>query len=215
MPPKFRFTREEMIQAALDLVREGGIGAVTARRLGEKLGCSVKPVFGLFQNMEEVAQEVLKAAERLYQSYLEKEMAGTQYPPYKASGMAYIRFAKEERELFRLLFMRDRSGERVEEDREKIRELLTLIRKNTGLSEEEAYLFHLEMWIYVHGIATMLVTSYLEWDMEFVSRVLTDGYEGLKYRYMTGGEPHVPQNAGRLESGAEPDGTGRDGNGCD
>lgn len=188
MPPKFRFTREEIIQAALDLTREGGPAAVTARRLAERLGSSAKPVFGLFRNMEEVEQEVLRAANRLYQSYIQEEMAGTKYPPYKASGMAYIRFAREERELFKLLFMRDRSKEKQEKDTSEIEGLLALIRKNTGLSEEEAYLFHMEMWVYVHGIATMIATSYLEWDIEFVSRVLTDGYEGLKCRYGKTGE---------------------------
>ena len=110
-------------------------------------------------------------------------MAEGKYPPYKASGMAYIRFAKEEKELFKLLFMRDRSGERVGENKEEIRPLLKLIRQNLGLSEEDAYFFHLEMWIYVHGIATMLATSYLELDEEFISRVMTDGYEGMKARY--------------------------------
>ena len=110
-------------------------------------------------------------------------MAEGKYPPYKASGMAYIRFAKEEKELFKLLFMRDRSGERVGENKEEIRPLLKLIRQNLGLSEEDAYFFHLEMWIYVHGIATMLATSYLELDEEFISRVITDGYEGMKARY--------------------------------
>ncbi len=188
MPPKFRFTREEIIQAALDLTREGGTAAVTARGLGERLGSSAKPIFGLFRNMEEVEQEVLRAANLLYQSYIQEEMAGAKYPPYKASGMAYIRFAREERELFKLLFMRDRSKEKQEKDTSEIEELLALIRKNTGLSEEEAYLFHMEMWVYVHGIATMIATSYLEWDIEFVSRVLTDGYEGLKCRYGKIGE---------------------------
>lgn len=53
-------------------------------------------------------------------------------------------------------------------------------------SEDEAYLFHLEMWLYVHGIATMIATSYLDWDDEFISRVLTDAYMGLKYRYTEG-----------------------------
>ena len=108
-------------------------------------------------------------------------MAEGKYPPYKASGMAYIRFAKEEKELFKLLFMRDRSGERVGENKEEIRPLLEIIRQNLGLSD--AYFFHLEMWIYVHGIATMLATSYLELDEEFISRVMTDGYEGMKARY--------------------------------
>ncbi len=124
-----------------------------------------------------------QAANELYQSYLQKDMAEGKYPPYKASGMAYIRFAKEEKELFKLLFMRDRSGERVGENKEEIRPLLKLIRQNLGLSEEDAYFFHLEMWIYVHGIATMLATSYLELDEEFISRVMTDGYEGMKARY--------------------------------
>ena len=192
MPPKFRYTREEMIAAALELVRQGGKDALTARALGAKLGCSAKPIFGLFRNMEELEGEVIAAADAYYQKYLVQKMQEGQYPPYKASGMAYIRFAKEERELFRLLFMRDRSGETIGENLEEIRPLLDLIRKNTGLSEREAYLFHLEMWIYVHGIATMLATSYLEWDAEFISNTLTDSYQGLRHRFCV--ERKAPEN---------------------
>lgn len=187
MPPKFKFTREEIIHAALDLVRRGGIDALTARSLAAELGASPKPIFGLFQNMEEVQGEVLKAAYDLYQSRIAQAMAEQVYPPYKASGMAYIAFAREERELFKLLFMRDRTGEQIGENREEIRPILDIIMKNLNLSEDEAYLFHLELWIYVHGIATMIATSYLNWDLEFISKAVTDAYEGMKYRY-TGGK---------------------------
>lgn len=183
MPPKFKFTREEITSAALDITREHGSSGLTARTLAARLNCSVKPIFGLFRNMEEVQREVLTAANTMYQEYLRERILRGSYPAYKASGMAYICFAKEERELFKLLFMRDRSHEKIEENREEIRPLLEMIRKNTGLSEEDAYLFHLEMWLYVHGIATMLATSYLDWDTDFISRVLTDAYTGLKYRY--------------------------------
>lgn len=186
MPRKFRFTREEILSAALDLAREKGIGAVTARGIGEKLGSSSKPVFSLFENMEDVLGAVMEAADELYQSYLKEDMASGKYPPYKASGMAYIRFAKEEKELFKLLFMRDRSRENIE-NKEENKPLIELIQQNLGISEEEANLFHLEMWIYVHGMATMLATSYLELDEAFISKVLTDGYEGMKARY-TGGK---------------------------
>jgi spore coat protein CotH len=79
--------------------------------------------------------------------------------------------------------MRDRSNEKVEEKPEDVKPLIKLIQKNTGISEEEAYLFHLEMWVYVHGIATMVATDYFEWNVELISRVLTDGYKGLEYRY--------------------------------
>lgn len=184
MPRKFMFTRDEIIAKALNLVRNRGISALTARALGTELGSSSRPVFGLFKNMEEVQQEVLKAANNLYQSYLKEDMEKGTYPPYKASGMAYIRFAKEEKELFKLLFMRDRSHENKEENREEIKPLLELIQQILGIDEEDAYLFHIEMWIYVHGIATMLATSYLEWDEMFISKVITDGFEGMKTRYI-------------------------------
>lgn len=184
MPRKFMFTKEEIISAALKLTRRGGMAALTARALGAELGTSSRPVFSLFKNMEEVQTEVIKAAHYLYQSYLQEDMASGKYPPYKASGMAYIRFSREERELFKLLFMRDRSRESKEENKEEIRPLLEIIKRQLGLNEEDAYCFHLEMWIYVHGIATMLATSYLEWDEEFISRVVTDGYEGMKARYL-------------------------------
>lgn len=183
MPPKFKFKREEIISAALDITRENGLSAVTARALAAKLGCSVKPIFGLFQNMEEVHQEVISAANRLYQSCLKDEMQKGKYPDYKASGMAYIRFAKEEKELFKLLFMRDRSKEKIEENREEVRPLIELIKQNSSLSEEDAFLFHIEMWVFVHGFATMSATSYLNWDEETISNMLTDIYMGLMSRY--------------------------------
>ncbi len=188
MPPKAKFTRADMITAAVDIVRAGGVDALTARALADGLGSSVKPIFGLFKNMEEVQSEVLHAAEERYQSYLDADMAGGAYPPYKASGMAYIRFAGEEKELFKLLFMRDRRGETVGEDREAIRTLLDLLMSALELSEDDAYLFHLEMWLFVHGIATMIATSYLHWDPDFCSKALSDAYQGLKHRFTEGGE---------------------------
>ena len=183
MPPKCRFTREEIIQAALDLTAEKGVGALTARGLAQRLGSSAKPIFGLFANMEEVQQEVVKAANLRYQEYLRQDMSAGRYPPYKASGMAYIRFAREQKELFKLLFMRDRTHEEKAAG-DELEALLGLIQKNMGLSRDDAYRFHLEMWIYVHGIATMIATAYLEWAMDFISAALTDAYQGLRLRFL-------------------------------
>lgn len=185
MPPKFKFTREQIVAAALEVTRKNGITGLTARGLAAELGSSAKPIFGLFQNMEEVQREVVSAANTLYQSYIKKGMADSKFPPYKASGIAYIQFAKEEKELFKLLFMRDRTDEKIQENREEIRPILDLIMKNLGIDENEAYFFHLELWLYVHGIATMIATNYLEWDIEFIDKALTDAYQGLKNRYVT------------------------------
>ena len=183
MPRSFLFTREEIVQAALALTREGGIGAVTARALGAKLGTSSKPIFSLFQSMDEVQQAVLQAADEVYHAYLREHMARGDYPPYKASGMAYIRFAKEEKELFKLLYMRDRSAEQPPKEAGLSGQLKSLVHNSTGFSGARAGLFHLEMWAYVHGVAAMLATGFLELDWPLISQMLTDAYMGLKKRF--------------------------------
>lgn len=186
MPRDFLFTKDEIIKVALNLTREKGFGAVSARALGEKLGTSSRPVFSHFSNMEEVQQAIIKAANDLYQTYRKEEMTSGKYVQFKASGMAYIRFAKEEKELFKLLFMRDRSQEIIKDNPQEMDALIELISKQVNISKEEARAFYLEIWAFTHGIAAMIATNYLDWDESFIVRALTDGYEGLKYRYKNG-----------------------------
>lgn len=188
MPPKFRFTRQEVIDAALAVTCESGLSSLTARTLAARLGASSKTIFGLFENMEEVQSEVRRAAGELYRTYIREDTASGRYPPYKASGMAYIRFARERRELFRLLFMCDRTDEDVSRPTKELTDAVAVLRQATGLGEEDALRFHLETWIFVHGIATMIATGYLNWDEALVSRMLTDEFEGLKSRYCKGGK---------------------------
>lgn len=184
MPPKVRFTREEIIRAALDITRESGPEALTTRSLAARLDCSAKPIFGLFRSMDEVQQEVLKAGCQFYGEAIARAMESGEYPPYKASGMAYIDFARREKHLFRLLFMRNRSQEEVTRQLgDDAEPLLDLIQRAAGLSRESARLFHLEMWIYVHGIASMAATSFLDWDTELISASLTDVYMGVLARF--------------------------------
>ena len=187
MPPKYKFTKDEIISAAFELTRENGPENLTARAVAAKLGSSPKVIFGSFKNMDELRNEVINAAGKFASEQMFSAMKEGKYPPYKAAGMAYIQFARGESRLFRLLYMRDRSEDEIsgneEEERESCRPMTELIQKNTGLDEENAYLLHLEMWIFVHGIASMIATSFLKWDENFISRALTDSYSGLKHRF--------------------------------
>ena len=64
MPPKAKFTKDEILNTALNITREQGIDAVTARELGARLGSSPRPIFTIFKSMEEVKDFViLKAKE--------------------------------------------------------------------------------------------------------------------------------------------------------
>ncbi len=183
MPPKVKVTKDEIINAAVGLVRQSGAQAINARNIAAALNCSTQPVFSNFANMEEMRLAVVEKADRLCQEYTTSEIAKGAYPDYKASGMAYIRFAKEEKELFKLLYMRDRSGESIPERTEQTDQLAAMVQSNTGLTGQDAQLFHLEMWAYVHGIATMFATGFFDLEWDLVSRMITDCYQGLKKQF--------------------------------
>lgn len=183
MPRKFFFTKEEIQAAALELTREKGFAAVTARTLGKKLGTTSRPIFSHYATMADVQKAVIEAAEDLYRAYIKREIASGKYTAYKAKGMAYIKFAREEKELFKLLFMRDRSQERTKENPQENDLPTGLIEKQTGIDRASATTFCLEMWAYTHGIAALIATDYLSWDEDLSSRALTDVYEGLKNKH--------------------------------
>ncbi len=186
MPPSVKITKDDIIKTTVDIIKSEGEAGLNARNIAAKLKCSTQPIFSNFENMGELRAAVIDYANGLYQGFLDYDMHKGDYPPYKASGMAYIRFAREEKALFKLLFMRDRQGEIIAEDRESIRPMLNIIMQNLGLDEDSAYMLHLELWIYVHGIAVMIATNYLDWNIEFISNALTDAYRGLITRYTEG-----------------------------
>lgn len=195
MPPKAKVTKEDLVRTAAEIIREEGEEALNARAVAAKLGVSTQPVFSNYKTMQELREDVTAYVQERFEQCLRENMAqaGTDmekrnYPPYKASGMAYIRFAAEEKQWFKFLFMRNRGGENPGFQSETDQEILKLIRKNTGLSKEEAELLHFEMWVCVHGLGVMAATSYFEPEEELVSRVLTDVYQGVKSQYCRKGQ---------------------------
>ncbi len=193
MPRKFLFTKEEIVDAAVDLAREKGYDAITARALGAKLGSSPRPIFSYFSSMSDVQAAVEKAAIARYREYLRAERERGEYPPYKASGMAYIRFAREEKELFKLLFMRPQKDENSAALNSDFDDMTDLVAGQADISTDKAKLFHLEIWAYVHGVATMIATNYFDWSEELCSAALTDAYQGLKFKYENDGEKIPPR----------------------
>ncbi len=183
MPRQVRITKEDIINATVDIVRRSGEQAINARAIAAELNCSTQPIFSNFGTMDQFRLAVVERAERICQEYMDREVERGEYPIYKANGMAYIRFAKEERELFKLLYMRSRSRETQAEDSPTFNQMEAIVHNNTGLESGEAKMFHLEMWAYVHGIATMFATGFLDLDWELVSRMLTDAYWGMRKQY--------------------------------
>lgn len=103
MPPTAKFTRDEIIDRALRVVREKGADAVTARGVAAALGMSSRPIFTWFSSMEELKAGVCAAAEGIFQRYIDSGLR--ERIPFLGVGMSVVRFAKEEPELYKLLFL--------------------------------------------------------------------------------------------------------------
>ena len=184
MPPKVKITKNDIIKTALELVRNSGAQAINARAIAASLECSTQPIFSNFATMDDLQVAVIAAAYERYLGFISREVESDKYPQYKAFGMAYVRFAKEERELFKLLFMRDRSGEDISPPPD-FEQSVKIIMDANGTSEEKATLIHLEMWTFVHGIATMIATSFLDFDAELISNMTRDVYFGIRARHLS------------------------------
>ncbi len=177
MPPKQKFTKEEMITAALEIIRREGITTLTARRLGTELNSSSRPIFTVFQNMEEVQNETILAAKALYNQYVAKGLAEPN--SFKGVGMAYIQFAKYEPKLFHLLFMTENGAvpeftdvlSIIDENSNKI---LESVQKEYGLDDTNARKVYQYLWIFTHGIATLCATKVCQFGEAEISAMLDD-----------------------------------------
>ena len=183
MPPKIRITKEDIVNAALELVRVNGEQAINARAVAAALNCSTQPVFSNFATMDKLREAVIADAYERYLDFQKREEKSGEYPRYKAFGMAYVRFAREEKELFKLLFMRDRTGEDLSPTLD-FEESAQIIAKANGVSLEKARLMHLETWTCVHGIGVLIATSFLPLEWELISDILTDVYQGIRARHL-------------------------------
>ena len=190
MPPKPKFTKEEIIDAALTLVSERGIEALTSRDLGSMLGSSARPIFTVFRNMEEVQQEVRNAAMKRFDLYAERALQYT--PAFKQLGMQMILFAKEEPKLFQLLFMSENMEIRSFDDiSEVLGEMATLcmdvIIRDYGLTLQEAKQMFRNLWILTYGISVLFATRMCDFSEEEVHEILGQDFMGMILLINSGG----------------------------
>lgn len=176
MPPRPKYTKEEIIQAAYELTREKGIDAVVAREVGKRLNTSSSPIFTVWSSMEELKTEVWKLARQKYLQYMADIFDYS--PSFKEYGMRCVGFAAEEPNLYRLLFLSQQKEHspyiRFKQEFESIfTPLVEEIRKTFGLSGEDAVDLLNQMIIFANGIAAFVITDTDSFSKESVSRHLS------------------------------------------
>lgn len=179
MPARRKIQKEDIIQESVSIVAKEGINALNARKIAKKLGCSTQPLFNIYENMDDLKKDVMNEIVKIFDIEVLKSETGQL--EYKDIGINYIRFAKEEPELFKIMFNRkinegafdfiDLTG--------SAKTILETISKQTGMSNEDAKQFHLRMWLYVNGIASLAANQTVEFNDEEIAELLKDQYVSM------------------------------------
>lgn len=160
MPPTVRFTRDAVLHAACQLMRREGMEALNARAIAKELGGSTQPIFRLFTNMEDLHRELILCVARQFQAHAEADMAQSD-SPYIQLCTTYLLYGRDEPELFKLLFMRDRVSEGQYSDQTNFDLVFNIIKKETPLDDETALRFFERTWLFIHGLAVCIATKYI------------------------------------------------------
>ena len=173
-------TREAIVEAGVDLVRELGHEQLNARALAKRLGCSTQPILYQFSSMDELRRAVYAAADARHSSFLASGFADAS-DPLLQMGLNYVRFADREPALFRFLFQTDGLGERDVTaliSSEDIAPIVQQVAVESGLDRDAALQIFLAIFACAHGFASLLANNALDYDEQQVAAVLTSVFTG-------------------------------------
>ena len=181
MSTKIKISKDMILDAAFEIVRKHGIEKLSNRELANKLKCSIRPIYYQFENSEEMKKELYKKIEKYFYKLLLNNMIDG-IPKYKQIGINYIKFAKKEKKLFQTLFMNETGltpDAFVSKAGDDYKEIEKLIKISANLEEEDIKEFHTKMWIFCHGIATLVASGTVKLTDNQIQDLLSYEFQAL------------------------------------
>ena len=175
-----KITKEIILEKALEIIRTQGIEKVSNREIAKKLNSSIRPIYYQFKNSEELYNELLMKMETYFYSFLlDNEIEDI--PKYKQIGINYIKFAKEESNIFKALFMKKNNlvVEHFIGQIKEFKEIEKFVKVSTNLKNEEIKSFHVKMWIFTHGLATLIASNTINFNDQQIRDLLSYEFQAL------------------------------------
>ena len=179
MPPRTRITRESIIDAAIEVIRQSGFEKINARNVSAQLHCSTQPVMYHFSTVDSMKRAAYAKVDRMHSGYMMN--ISPDRDPVLCIGLNYIRFAVEEPQLFRFLFQ---SGYAEENsllemiDSEELVPVIAAMQEGTGLSTEKTKEVFLTVALFAHGYASIIANNDLEYDEALIASHLERAWNG-------------------------------------
>ncbi len=181
MPPKAKITREMILETGLELIRQAGADALNVRRIAERLGCSTQPVMYHFPKMEELKQALYAAVDAYHSEYLIR-FDPVKDDPMLSVGLQYIRFAAEERELFRFLMQSEHfRSQRMQDvtDMPELAPILEILQTEAQITAEQSRQAFSALFYAAHGMASLLANNTMTFDESYCANILVNVFMGV------------------------------------
>lgn len=168
MPAMKKIAKESIVGAAVEVLREGGASAINARSVAKKLGCSTQPLYQSFQNMDELKAAMTRRAIALHTQYVRTSLRShedddsvySQYSRYSTYGMGFVKFAAQEKHLFRWLYLDGEQPGPYQDDM-LLPEIIAAIVNEYGYTEALAEKLHRDLTYYSYGLALLANSGHL------------------------------------------------------
>ena len=180
MPPIVKIKREDIIDTTFEIIRKEGLEAVNARKIAQNLNCSVQPIFSNFENMEDLKKCTLEKIALYFYKFI-INLYDDKLPKYKQVGMNYIKFAKQEPIFYKILFLENHSirTPMLEADNEDLNMIKQYVESSTNLTKENIQAFHVKMWIFTHGLATLVSSKNIDIPEKQISDLISKEFQAL------------------------------------
>ena len=155
-PRNMQFGRAEIIDAAFEMVRKNGWNGFSVTAVAKAINSSTMPIYSQFANVRELGDAVCLKAMELLKEHMLEERTGDKWID---QAISYVRFAEEEKYLFRSLW----DGRNVELCKEMGKGLNEFISRTlvdyplfAGLDELELNMIRLSRMMFAQKLAYWL-----------------------------------------------------------
>jgi AcrR family transcriptional regulator len=182
--PRAAETEAAIVEAARDLLAEGGLDTLSMRAVAGRVGVSATAIYHYFENKQALVDRVVLSGFRRFVDYL--VAAADRVPAdspdrLHALGLAYLRFALENRQYFKVMFTIQPEDPRALEELpggggyELLLESVELAMEAGDIRRDDPHLVAFYLWSHVHGLATLCLAC----DFEPVSGCESDPLEAF------------------------------------
>ncbi|GAB4580083.1 MAG: TetR/AcrR family transcriptional regulator [Anaerolineales bacterium] len=166
---RYERTKDAILNATRKMIREGGVESVSMRKIAQEIDYSPAGLYEYFGSKEEIIGVLCRMAGDRLERYMKAVDASLPIPQRLVElGMAYIKFAVENREEFLLLFTYlSNPPQKPGETTTPVGSFLVLLQTvqeaiDSGFIQNapfDAFAISYSAWALVHGMAMLQITA--------------------------------------------------------